>query len=209
MINHENKPWIPYRMDDVVDTNGPRFAVRNYIEQRDLRSALIMIKERATLERAVEFGCGYGRMTQVLTEFASRVVGFEREEEFTKVATSLIPEADFVQVNDLAQVPLENDFADAVVTFTFLQHLINSQAEKVAKEILRVLSPSGHVLICEETDESHIAGATNDPMGQCTIGRSVEKYAEFFQPFTLIHSSPRRIEPGYPRANTGTYMLFG
>ena len=45
------------------------------------------------------------------------------------------------------------------------------------------------------------------------LSRSVAKrpvawYAEQLQPSTLLATSPRVIEPGYPRPDVGTYMLF-
>jgi hypothetical protein len=63
-------------------------------------------------------------------------------------------------------------------------------------------------VICEETDPAHRAGDVFDPNGMCTIGRSVSSYAEVFSPLELVTTRPRVIEPTYPRADVGTYMLF-
>jgi len=204
----KKQSWIPYHMKDVVDVNDAKMSVRNYIEQKDLRCYLSLINNKRKINAAAEFGCGYGRMTQVLTEFASAVVGLEREQSLTDEATRLIPGVRFIQTDDLSSKLLEGESFDVIITFTFLQHLIEDKAQSVIKEMIRCLKIGGHILICEETDETHIAGNTSDPLGQCTIGRSVERYCEYFKPLALEFTAPRRIEPGYPREDTGTYMLF-
>jgi SAM-dependent methyltransferase len=208
MMNSEQQNWIPYHMKDVVDVNDAKMSVRNYIEQKDLRCYLNLINNNRKINKAVEFGSGYGRMTQVLTEFASEVIGLEREQSFVNEATKIIPNVTFIQANDLSSKVLEGDAFDVIITFTFLQHLIDDRAQKVIKEMIRCLKTYGHILICEETDDRIIDGNINDPLGICTIGRTVKRYCEYFEPLVLEFIAPRRIEPGYPRENTGTYMLF-
>ncbi len=195
-------------MKDVVDANDAKMSVRNYIEQKDLRCYLSLIKNKKKINTAVEFGCGYGRMTQVLTEFASEVIGLEREKSFINEAARLIPDVKFIQVDDLSSKVLEGNAFDVILTFTCLQHLIDEKAKQVITEMIRCLKITGYILICEETDETHVSGNMYDELGQCTIGRTVETYCDFFKPLALEFLSPRRIEPGYSRKNTGTYMLF-
>lgn len=207
-MNTHGSQWVPYRLVDVVDADDANLSVRNYIEQGDLRRYLGRIDGWSKINRAAEFGCGYGRMTQVLTEFALDVIGFEREQALLDRATDLIPDVTFIQRDSLSYVEHDGDPFDAVISFTFLQHLIEAEAAKVAGEMMRYLSPMGHILICEETDETHVAGDTEDPLGQCTIGRSVATYCQLFAPMKLAFSARRRIEPGYSRQDTGTYLIF-
>ena len=200
--------WKPFEIKHVVDTEDAAYAVRNYLEQKDLRCYLSMVHNMRPVMRAAEFGCGFGRMVQVLTEFAPEVIGIEREALMVNQARQLIPQVTFHQVDDLADVPIDSSSIDLVTTFTFLQHLVDVQAGRVIQEIKRCLHPDGHVLICEETDPEHVSGDINDPLGLCTIGRPVSEYEALFSPLKLRFTAPRRIEPGYKRADTGTYMLF-
>lgn len=176
--------------------------------KKNLRCYLNLINNNKKINTAAEFGCGYGRMTQVLTEFASEVIGIEREQSFVDEAVRLIPNVTFIQAKDISSKILESDAFDVIITFTLLQHLIDDKAQKVIKEMIRCLKPYGRILICEETDETHISGNIDDPLGRCTIGRTVEKYCKYFKPLVLEFTAPRRIEPTYPRKNTGTYMIF-
>ncbi len=198
-----------YQRKWVVDTNGPRLAVRNYLEQTDLRRFLQLADERHKISRAAEFGCGYGRMTQVLTEFSTDVVGIEREAFFVEEASGLIPDVRFLQRDDLSRTELPAHSFDVIVSFTFLQHLIDDVAAAVVREMQRCLKPGGHVLICEETDPAHRMGDPADPNRICTIGRTVEQYCQWFSPLSLVATARRRVEPDYPREHTGDYILLG
>ncbi len=207
-MNSRSGNWTRYTMGEVVDVDGPRLSVRNYIEQRDLREHLSRIENRESIRTAVEFGCGFGRMTQVLTEFAPEVIGLEREPEFLEQASRLIPDVRFIQADDLSVPVLEASSCDLVITFTFLQHMIDEKAQETIQQIIRCARSPGHVLICEESDASLCMGEIDNPRGRCTIGRAVETYSEYFKPLELLFTAPRRVEPDYHRDNTGTYMLF-
>jgi SAM-dependent methyltransferase len=171
--------WQPH---NVVDVRDAVFAARTYLEHRDLRRLLNDTLGGEKLERACEFGVGFGRMVPVLSEFAASVVGFEREPEFVGQARLLFPKLVFQQVDSLERVTAEDNSFDLVLTFTVLQHLIDSVCRSVVAEIRRVLRPGGRLVICEETDPAHIS--------------------------VLAETRPRIIEPTYPRPDVGTYMLF-
>jgi SAM-dependent methyltransferase len=200
--------WKPWTFDDVVDVNYPAFALRTYLEQADVRAYLRRISASRRIESACEIGCGDGRITVVLCEFASRVVGFERQPEFVEEARRLHPNIEVRQVNSLSELPETDNAFDVVLTFTVLQHLTHTAVVQAIAEIKRLVRPSWFVLLCEETDTSHVTGDLNDEGGRCPIGRSIRTYAQLLAPYQLITTSPRRIEPNYPRLDVGTYMLF-
>ena len=197
-----------WRQEQVVDVRDAAFAVRTYLEQRDVRALLSNVLNGRRGGRGCEIGAGYGRMTVVLTEFFDEVAGFEREQHFVDEASRLLPSIRFAQVDSLSQLPAANASFDGVLTFTVLQHLIDTVAEATAREVDRILKPGAILLSCEETDPSHRDGALDDPNGICTIGRTVQTYLAMFPNFTLLTTAPRRIEPTYPRPDVGTFMLF-
>jgi SAM-dependent methyltransferase len=202
----ERKTWTP---SDVVDVSGPAALLRNYLEQRDVRGYLHRASARASIAQAYDVGCGFGRLTPVLAETAAAVTGFEREPALLDTARRLLPDLAFVQVATLEELPVADASAQFVMTFTVLQHMPDARAEAVMREILRVLAEGGHVLAVEETDPSLEAGdAARADVGY-TRGRTPSWYASRLAPLQLLHTSPRVIEPGYPRADVGTYMLFG
>jgi ubiquinone/menaquinone biosynthesis C-methylase UbiE len=143
----------------------------------------------------------------VLTEVASRVVGFEREEAFVQEARRLLPAVDFVNVASLGQLPKPDGFFDFAMIFTVLQHMPEAEAREVLNEVKR-LARGGCVLLTEETDASLKDGAEGQNGDGRTVGRSEETYGDWMKPFEPILRFPRQIEPDYPRPNVGTYMLF-
>lgn len=196
-----------WAFEDVVDADPTRLSARTYLEQRDLRRLIETHLPEGRVASACEIGCGFGRMTILLTEFADEVVGFEREKEFVERARSIHRGVDFRQVESLSHLRVENDSFDLAVTFTVLQHLVNAQAFEVVGELKRVLRGDVAILV-EETDPDHVWGSVDDPGGACTIGRPVEVYQEWMHPFVLVEATPREIEADYPRADVGEYMVF-
>ncbi len=203
------RPFTPWTLRDVVDVDYPAFALRTYLEQAGVRRFLARASGGQRLRAAAEVGCGYGRLLPVLAEFAERVAGFERQPEFSAEAARLLPAAEISRVTSLANLPARDAGFEVVLTFPVLQHLVDRVAAAVAAEIVRLRAPSGHVLICEETDPAHLSGDVEDESGICTIGRSAATYARLFAPLRLLESAPRVIEPTYPRRDVGMYLLFG
>ena len=196
--------WTPR---DISDTSGPGALLRAYLEQRDLRRCLRKVTEDRPLASACDVGCGYGRLTPVLTEFAPRVVGFEREPRLVAQARHLQPEVEFAAVDSLSHLPAAGGEFGFAMTFTVLQHLGDREARAAAEELERIAA-GGFVLLVEETDAALRDGDPKRPGAGLTVGRPLEAYADWMRPWTLCESVPRRIEPGYARADVGTFMLF-
>jgi SAM-dependent methyltransferase len=202
----ERRAWTP---GDVVDVGGARALLRNYLEQRDVREYLQRAQRITPITRAYDVGCGFGRLTPVLSELASVVIGFEREASLLATARDLLPSLEFVEVATLETLPAPDASAEFVMTFTVLQHMPEAGAEAVMRELTRVLAPGGHVLVVEETDPTLEAGDAANAEAGYTRGRPWSWYQARLAPLRLIRMGPRVIEPGYPRADVGTYMLFG
>jgi SAM-dependent methyltransferase len=199
------KTWTP---TDVVDVSGPAALLRNYREQHDLRHFLDRAAARGSIRRACDIGCGFGRLTPVLAERAGSVVGFEREPSLVAIARALLPDIEIVQLDTLLTLPEPDASVDFALTFTVLQHMPDADAERVIAEIRRVVAPQGSIVIVEETDPALEAGDPAQADLGYTRGRPVAWYAARLLPLVLVDTRPRRIEPGYPRADVGTFMFF-
>jgi SAM-dependent methyltransferase len=200
-----SRPRHHWTFAEVADAAGPSANVRNFIEQRDVRRCLEAGAARRPILRACDVGCGYGRLTMVLGEHAAQVVGFEREEGLIAEARRLLPRIEFRQVETLASLPAPTASFDFAMTFTVLQHLSDSDARAAIAELKRVAS-GGFVLLVEETDASFVNGVEGQGL---TKGRPIATYVDWMRPFEPLLQFPREIEPGYPRADVGTYMLLG
>jgi SAM-dependent methyltransferase len=193
---------------EVVDVTGPEFAVRTYIEQSEVRRYLQRIAEREPLQQICDIGAGYGRMCLVLKEFCDRVVAFERDADLVAKGSFLQPDVEFHRVDSLEALPACDGEFDFALTFTVLQHMTHDAAAATLAEIRRIIRPGGHVLLCEESDETLKEGTPEDGKSYFTFGRRIERYKAWIAPFALVAISPRIIERGYPRPNVGDYLLF-
>ena len=201
----DRKTWTP---GDVVDVAGPPALLRNYLEQRDVRTYLHKAAAHTPVHRAYDVGSGFGRLTPVLSEVAADVVGFEREASLVATARTLLPDLRFELVPTLEHLPAEPSSAEFILTFTVLQHMTDASSRAVIGEIQRLLAPAGHLLVVEETNPRLEAGdAARADLGY-TRGRPVAWYRSALKPLELVATSARRIEPGYPRQDVGTYMFF-
>lgn len=200
----ERLVWTP---TEVVDVDGPRAMLRAYLEQRDVRT-LLATRHRARVAAACDVGCGFGRLTSLLGEFAETVVGFEREPGLVATARLLLPEIDIRAIERLSSLPAPDASFDIGLVFTVLQHVPEPAVRDVVAEILRVMKPDGTLLLCEETDVTLEAGDRAHGELGYTCGRAPEVYGRWLAPWRLVAARPRVIEPGYPRPDVGTYLLF-
>jgi SAM-dependent methyltransferase len=195
-----------WRFEEVSDISGPASALRNYREQSGVRRCLEAAAREAPIRAAADVGCGYGRLTPVLSEFAARVEGFEREETLLAEARRLQPDVVWTAITDLGSLPAPGGAFDFAMTFTVLQHCDDAAARRAVAELLRIAA-GGWILLIEETDpEVGSELAADFPGG--TRGRAVATWERWMSPWRLRLFFPRVIEPGYPRADVGTYMLF-
>jgi trans-aconitate methyltransferase len=142
----------------------------------------------------------------VLKEFAAQVKGFEREEDLVRIARKLQPEIEFEHVGALTEIRDSAEY-DLAMMCTVLQHLSDDDARRVCG-VLRTLAPHGHVLLIEKTEPFHITENVTDGARFISRARSVETYADYMKPFTLVSVAPRVLEPTYPNPKPGSCMLF-
>jgi SAM-dependent methyltransferase len=200
----ERLVWTP---SEVVDVDGPRAMLRAYLEQRDVRT-LLATRHGGRVPAACDVGCGFGRLTSLLGEFADTVVGFEREPALVATARALLPAIDIRAIERLAQLPAPAASFDIGLVFTVLQHVPEPGVLDVVAEILRIMKPDGTLLLCEETDVTLEAGDREHGELGYTCGRAPEVYGRWLSPWRLVAAKPRVIEPDYPRPDVGSYMLF-
>lgn len=190
----------------VSDAYGPADNVRNYLERRTIRAILADLSRKRPLKRACEIGCGYGRVTMVLKEFAEYVKGFERERHLVDIARALLPEIEFECVDSLTNIEDKTSY-DLVMTSTVLQHLTDETAREVCA-LAKRLTPSGHILCIEKTESVNITENAEDGSKFISRARSFEEYERLMHPYTLLEARPRVVEPTYSNPRPGTCMVF-
>lgn len=102
------------------------------------------------LQHSLEFGCGFGRLTPTFAELSARHTAIDINAEALDAARTAYPHLDFIHMTS-ANLPFNDDTFDLIVTWTVLQHVPPHLIEATLADVIRVLSPTGRVLLCEET----------------------------------------------------------
>jgi len=92
--------------------------------------------------RAVDFGCGVGRLTRALREHFSEAYGVDISNSMVEAARRLTPGCEFRQGADLGSFPA--DWADFVYSNMVLQHQPDKASVfRIIAGMFRVLAPGG------------------------------------------------------------------
>lgn len=197
--------WTEGNIANVCDAE---FAARTYLEQRDVRSYLTVIASNLHLRHVCDVGAGYDRLSVIRREFCDHVVAFEREPALVAKGSYLHPTIEFRHVDSLGSLMAQDEEFSMALSFTVLQHLTDSLAENVLRELERIVSPGGYVLLCEESNDQFLAGDPAEQDSRFTIGRSIECYSEWLSSLRLVDLSPRCLERRPVGRELGMYMLF-
>ena len=219
VLRHPRRAWhslrrgkgLSTRFVFSVDNVAPQGPVGNaiaYYDRRVIRECLTEITREAKLTRALEVGCGYGRLIMTLSEFAPEVIGVEREQHLVATAKSLLPDVDFRQQDSILALPSIPDASiDFAMTFTVLQHMVDDDVRSVLGEIKRVIRPGGWVLLGEKIEPGNETDRSDDRTLYLSKHRPVDVYESWMRPFVLASTRPRPAPPAWNR-NSGTVMLF-
>ncbi len=209
----ERGPAFPPRY--VVDGFGklareedriPLTLARTYVEHQQLRRILAAYSRAPRFLHGLDFGAGYGRMTPVVAEFCHNTFLAERDSDLCGIARACCPQALAENVRTLSQTSYPTGFFTLALSFTVLQHIPDSEIERVCQELRRVMAPGGLLILCEETNLYNRHLATQDRHG--TTGRSASTYAGLLGKVQTLGIEPRQLEACHPDRNGGAYMIF-
>lgn len=151
------------------------------------------------VDTALDVGCGYGRITPWIDEFARRTHGIDPNADALGLATDNYPEVAFGRAVGQA-LPFREGVFDLIVTWTTLQHVPPERLDPVVREIERVLAPGGTLLMVERTESTA-------PGNRRAWGRSVTEYAALFGALRLTDAG-RRWRPDERASQRRRLMTF-
>ena len=200
---------------DTLAGKGLESIIRTYVDHTGLRQFLSDIPGGLKLKRAAELGCGYGRMSLVLAEFADETWGFERETNLVQMAQRLAPQIRFQHADSLASLSEDNGSFDLAMTFTVLMHMTDNDVKSTLAEMKRIVG-QGHILLMEKTEPVNVGNSEGDGRAFISIGRQIPTWEKWMHPWRLLKTQVRPAvfeTESYARTNreinnAGTYMLF-
>jgi ubiquinone/menaquinone biosynthesis C-methylase UbiE len=151
--------------------------------------------------RSLEIGCGFGRLSPTFAAQSDIHVAIDINAEALAAARAAYPYLTF-QLVDGNDLPFPDDSFDLVTTWTVLQHIPPHKIDHALAEVLRVLAPSGIILLCEETRE---AGRPS----RHSWHRHPGCYEQAFEPLNATYSSYiEEIDQLPGLVSPGRVMLF-
>ncbi len=99
-----------------------------------------------TNKRALDIGCGIGRITRPLSDFFNEVYGIDFSEQMIKKAKELNADKKNLhfQSNDGENIPFKDNYFDFCFSYLTFRHIKNKQIiGRYIKEICRILKPKG------------------------------------------------------------------
>jgi len=187
--------WAFITMNTVHNVrNIAEYTLRTMIEAWHIRNVLSHHVKRANT--ALDFGCGYGRLTFIFYDFANYIVGIDSDPKKIALARDAyknLPQFRFDVFN--GDIPFPDRFFDIILTNTVLQHI--EDILPVVEELKRV--SGGLVIIAEETDGEPRPGF---------YPRPITEYENLFEPFELIATYPRISYVNGEIVQRGAIMVF-
>ena len=162
---------------------------------------LLLIKELGKKAASIlEVGCGEGSKLNLVVKGQAKGFGVDISQTAIRRAKKQYPQLTF-QVADAEQLPFPEDRFDLVFSAFTLEHLSNP--EKVLKEMIRVLKPSGKLALLAPN-----YGAPNRA-SPCFEGSRVKKLAVGLLKdwVALFRSRSLNWRPVQPKAKPGRYEI--
>jgi SAM-dependent methyltransferase len=136
VLTHEDKRGNRWRVDEFFATGVAEIAA----VMADIESLGLVVPRG----RALDFGCGVGRLTQALVPHFREVWGIDIAPSMIELAQKLCPHTCRFILNTserLEEIP--DDSIDLIYSSIVLQHIEPRYAKDYLAEFLRVLTPSG------------------------------------------------------------------
>jgi len=164
-----------------VSEKLPLFSTRLFYEV----SLLEKILGDLYVDKSLEIGCGYARLTPWIAKHSKDHYAIEPTKELYEWAHLLYPEFKFDNTS-CDDLPFPSNYFDLVITWTVLQHIPPRKFKKSVEEIKRVLKDDGVLVITEFIDKSSSSTTT--------WGHSIEEYSSYFHSKKLVEHFERNFE---------------
>jgi ubiquinone/menaquinone biosynthesis C-methylase UbiE len=101
-------------------------------------------------DKILDFGCGNGRLLEILREKDVDYYGVDVSQELVNLAKERYPQfsSNIVKISGQAGLDFPNDFFDSVVSVAVFHHLPGKNFRlDIAKELFRITKPGGIVIV--------------------------------------------------------------
>ncbi len=134
ILSEPEKRFRNWGLEEFLSTGGEEVAALMQAAEK-----LSLPRER---RRAIDFGCGVGRLTRALRSYFPECHGVDISQGMLAKARQLTPECHFHHASDLTSFPARH--ADLIYSSMVLQHQPNRRkAAELIADMVRILAPGG------------------------------------------------------------------
>ncbi|MFW9888697.1 MAG: class I SAM-dependent methyltransferase [Candidatus Thorarchaeota archaeon] len=194
----ESDPWWAILVEP--RRAGRKWDITEFFEtgKREIKNAIAILDEvgiETKRKRALDFGCGIGRLTQALSNYFAECIGVDISPKMVNLArhydtsdgrcTFLVNQQPNLRI-------FPSDHFDLIYTSRVLQHIKTPLSRKYILEFTRILKPSGVVVFQVPSD---VLGWKNSLRRAITNSR-------ILRPFVLIYAKRRYGTPAVMEMHT-------
>ena len=166
---------------DGVSEELPLFSTRLFHDVLLLEKIL----GELNVDKSLEIGCGYGRLTPWIAKHSKDHYAIEPTKELYEWVKLLYPKFK-IEYTSCDELPFPESYFDLIISWTVLQHIPPGRFKKSIQEIKRVLKDDGVLVITEYTDKNSASTTT--------WGHTIEEYSDLFHPKKLVEHFERKVE---------------
>ena len=161
-------------------------SARHSVEENEKATELLkndileFLAEEIKGKKIFEFGCGIGRMTEILAENNKQVIAVDFSENMLNKARENLRKFNNIKLTlgKLTELNIKEKF-DLVFESIVLLHILNP--EELRNTVNKMKELSDAIFICEHTYEGE-----GFPISRYSILRKPEEYEELFKPYKLL-----------------------
>lgn len=154
-----------------------------------------------TAASILDFGCGRGRLTQYLFEFApaAAIFGCDVDRGAIRYCQQKFPRGSFVINHPRPPLPLSDAQFDLVYSYSVFTHLSETNHQAWLRELSRHLKPGGIMLHTIHSDEylKRAAAFSPEQLAKHRLAGPVETWLQFHHGYYYLVEDPSRPEYGY------------
>ncbi|MBX9759196.1 MAG: metalloregulator ArsR/SmtB family transcription factor [Beijerinckiaceae bacterium] len=128
-----------------------------HVPEEDVEAAILDLVGEGPLQAVLDLGTGTGRMLQLLSPHANRVVGVDLSPAMLSLARAQVERAALRNVQlrqgDVYALPVERDSYDLVLVHQVLHYLDDPQ--RALRESARALRPGGRLVVIDFAPHEH------------------------------------------------------
>jgi ubiquinone/menaquinone biosynthesis C-methylase UbiE len=144
MMDFEKTNRILHDLESGYDQMSDKFSATRKFFWRDLEFIRGYIQEG---DRVLDFGCGNGRMIEILKDRKIQYNGVDVSQKLIDAAKMAYPNYNFQKISGQDSLSFSDQYFNKIISIAVFHHFPPEYAQKIADDLFRVTAPGGTIII--------------------------------------------------------------